>query len=182
MIIYDTETTGLLGPDALPLEKQPSVIEFGAIKYDPIKQKIIKQINFLIDPGKPIPASITKITGITDEMVKGQPSFGARFEEIAEFFFGSRFDVAHNNAFDNGILRIELERIGKLTTFPWALEHICTVERTVHLRGYRLKLADLFEELTGKKMKEAHRTSNDIRALATCTGELIKRKIIITGT
>jgi len=178
MIIFDTETTGLLGPEALPLEKQPSIIEFGAVKLDPVKLKVIDRIEFLINPGRPIPASISKTTGITDDMVRGCPPFAGRLEEISRFFLGCERDIAHNNAFDNGMLKVELERMGKVTSFPWTPEHLCTVEITLPLRGYRLSLGKLYEELTGKVMKEAHRVKADVTALNICVIELIKRKII----
>ena len=35
MIIIDTETTGLIQNEALPLDMQPRILEIGVIKVDP---------------------------------------------------------------------------------------------------------------------------------------------------
>ena len=58
----------------------------------------------LIDPEVPIPAVIQALTGITDAMVAGAPTFsavaGAIEERIADCVF-----VAHNARFDHGFLK-----------------------------------------------------------------------------
>ena len=41
IIMFDTETTGLLLPEGAPLENQPQIIEFAAIAMDNTSKKLI---------------------------------------------------------------------------------------------------------------------------------------------
>lgn len=61
-IIFDTETTGF--------GKDDRIIEISAIDLD---SNVL--ISELIDPGIPLPAAITELTGITDNMLSGRPCF-----------------------------------------------------------------------------------------------------------
>jgi DNA polymerase III epsilon subunit family exonuclease len=66
----------------------------------------------LINPGRPIPPYITRITRIDDQMVAQAP----RFPEVARKlldFMGSSVLVAHNASFDLGFLNTELKRAGQ---------------------------------------------------------------------
>lgn len=76
----------------------------------------------LVDPQQAIPPFIQQLTGITNQMVRGAPTF----DEIAPALF-KRLDgklfVAHNAAFDRGFLRAEFERAG----FSFNPDVLCTV-------------------------------------------------------
>ncbi len=65
----------------------------------------------LVNPGQPIPPFIQQLTGITNDMVRGAPTFAeiapALFERLA-----GRLFIAHNASFDRGFLRAEFERAG----------------------------------------------------------------------
>ena len=63
----------------------------------------------------------------------------------------------------------------KLINFPWPKNHICTVEHSLHIKGYRLKLAQLHQELLGKGFENAHRAKNDVYALVRCFHALVER-------
>ena len=65
--IIDIETTGL-SPIA------DKIIEIAIYIHD--GEKIINEYSSLIDPERFISANITRITGITNEMVKDAPKFG----------------------------------------------------------------------------------------------------------
>lgn len=166
MIIWDTETTGLVGPEALPLAKQPRIIEFCAVKLDKKTLKEIGCINFLIHPTVALPPEITRITGITDkDLAKAEP-FPAHIEKITEFFLGVKYSVAHNLDFDSSMLKFELQRIGREFSFPWPPRRICTVEKSYHLKNRRMKLTELHEIATGRPIVGVHRAINDVKALA----------------
>lgn len=183
MILFDTETTGLPLPEASPLKDQPRIIEFAAIKLadkKPFKQ--IGAIEFLCYPGIPLPEKITEITGLKDEDLKGQAPFKMHFRQLADFFLGERFLIAHNIAFDLSLLRYDLMRIGKLTAFPWPYAQICTVQASMGYKGHRLRLFQLHEMATGKTHDGAHRAMADVEALMTCVKWLIKEgKISLEG-
>ena len=42
----------------------------------------------LVNPGKPIPAFITQLTGITNEMVRNAPTLQDVLQELADFVRG----------------------------------------------------------------------------------------------
>jgi DNA polymerase III subunit epsilon len=65
----------------------------------------------LVDPQQPIPPFIQQLTGITDAMVRGAPTFDAIAPELFARLDGKLF-VAHNASFDRGFLRSEFERAG----------------------------------------------------------------------
>lgn len=169
MIVWDTETTGLIAPEAAPIEQQPRMLEFAAIKLNS-KLEERGRLQFLINPHPVVVTpEISKYSNITQEMVANQPPFVARYAELCEFFGGQRVIVAHNLSFDIRVLYYELLRIGKVCAFPWPPRQLCTVEATVHLKGYRLKLGDLHQELTGIEHSEGvHRAMGDTEALVRC--------------
>ena len=162
--MFDLETTGLPLADGADLNLQPHITEFGAIKLDEdLKEKDV--LEFLVNPGVPLDPKITKITGLTDDMLKDQKPFIARLDQIIDFFLGERILVAHNLPFDRAILKFELERVGRILSFPWPPEHICTVEVGETVWNKKRKLGDIYLEVTGQEHKGAHRSIADVRAL-----------------
>ena len=164
MIVFDVETTGLPKAEGSDLDMQPQIIEFGAIKLDD-DLKEIDRTEFFCNPNQPLPEIIKKITGITDGQLKDEKPFVAYYQQLCEFFLGETTMVAHNLPFDRKLLKFELERMDKLTAFPWPYKHICTVEISQAVWGKRRKLVDLYEEITGKPHKGAHRATADVEAL-----------------
>jgi DNA polymerase-3 subunit epsilon len=164
MIVFDLETTGLPLAEGADLDLQPRITEFGAIKLDH-QLKEIAMLELLINPGIPLDPKVTKITGLTDDMLKDKKPFVARLEEITNFFLGERVLVAHNLPFDRIVLQFELERLDKMTMFPWPPEQICTVEVGETIWNKKRKLVDLYKEITGNEHKGAHRSIADVRAL-----------------
>lgn len=113
LAIVDLETTGT----------NPSfdrVTEIAVIEAE--GGEIVSQWSTLVDPQTPIPGAIQALTGITDEMVAGAPTFGALAEDLYERLAG-RVLVAHNARFDYGFLRSEFERAGRRFT----ARTLCTV-------------------------------------------------------
>jgi DNA polymerase III epsilon subunit-like protein len=178
MIVIDNETTHLTVPEAAPIEQQPSVTEFAAIRLDDKTLKEVNRMQFLCDPRVPIPPESIAITGITNEMVKGRPPFSAFFPALVDYFLGERTVAAHNLSFDIAVLRHEINRLGRVTAFPWPPVQICTVERTINLKGHRLNLGDLHLLLTGKEHKDAHRAMADVEALCRVIRALRKKGLL----
>jgi DNA polymerase III epsilon subunit-like protein len=168
MILFDTETTGLVQPIAVPLDKQPHIIEFCAIRLNDKTLKEEMSMEVLMDPGVPISEEITKITGIKTDDIKGKPPFIACLPDIINFMFGQSLLVAHNCDFDAKLLQFELMRVGKEFHFPWPPRRLCTVEASFGIKNRRLKLGELYELATGRELKGAHRAINDVRAMAEC--------------
>jgi DNA polymerase-3 subunit alpha (Gram-positive type) len=94
-VVFDIETTGLN-----PIHD--AVTEIGAVKVR--DRKIIEEFHTFVNPGIPIPASITKLTGITEEMVKDAPPISEVIPVFSQFI-GDAVLVAHNASFDVGFIK-----------------------------------------------------------------------------
>lgn len=183
MIIFDFETDGFLQASVVDLKAQPKATEFAAIKLcdEALKRfeyKEVDRLTFLINPKRPLPKKITELTGIKDEDLVDQPEFSHFFPQLVQFFFGEKYLIAHNIAFDMGIMRVELMRLGRLMQFPYPPIQICTVNQTIKMKGFRLKLGDLYQHLFGEPMKQAHRAMIDVEHLAKIVVELVKTGVI----
>lgn len=172
MILFDTETTGFINAIDAPLKNQPKIIELFALKLNDQTLAVEDELELLIDPKQTLTAEIVGITGITDDMVRGQGEFPIHLPEISEFWLGQRWMAAHNLTYDADMLELELRRCGAVNRFPWPPKRLCTVEASEHLKGRRLKLIDLHTLLFGVGFEKAHRARNDVEATHRCMVEL----------
>lgn len=169
LIVFDTETTGLPRSGPVPLTQQPEIIEFAAVKLNLETLEEIASLDFLLKPRiLPLPQKIIEITSITDAMLKEQSSFAAKLPALVDFFMGTNLLVAHNLPFDLSLLSFELQRLERQYRFPWPPDHFCTVDNTRHVKGRRMKMAELYEHYVGGTFPDAHRAMNDVRALVKC--------------
>lgn len=182
LVFFDCETTGLTKPAAAGLNAQPYITEICAIKTDAeynIIDTYVKMFRVPVDVEKVQPGdkkSTFEITGISNAMLADKNPFSAHWKEIADFFFGCHTMVAHNVTYDRDCLKYELMRLNKVLNFPWPMTHVCTVERTMKYKGYRLNLSALHEHLFGVKFEGAHRAEEDVQALIRCYKEIVKRE------
>jgi DNA polymerase III epsilon subunit-like protein len=180
-IVFDTETTGLIKPGAVDIDQQPYIIDIFCLKVKhngPKELEVIDTFESLVKPPVPITAEINRITGIYDKDVENAPVFIEIQGALANFFLGTTRIVAHNLAFDRGMLTNELFRCDKVLKFPWPIEHICSVEKTMYIEQRRMNLQRLHQELFGEGFADAHRAKPDVMALYRCYEELVKRGII----
>lgn len=93
-MVLDVETTGL-DPD------RDEIIELGMVRFSfSLEGEILATdppFSRLRQPSKPIPAEITRLTGITDEMVAGKAIDAAEVESFVE---PAVIVIAHNAGFD----------------------------------------------------------------------------------
>lgn len=168
MLAFDTETTGLLKPEATELFLQPFITEIYIGKFDENFQ-LVGEFSTLVKPPVPIPELITKITGITDDMLIGQPSFIEIYDSLVDFFLGETEIFAHNCSFDIAMLANELRRCDLLTKFPWPKNQRCTVELSFPIQNKRMSLKALYKLVTGEdEIPGAHRAKNDVLAMVEC--------------
>lgn len=112
--IVDLETTG-------GKAENNRVIEVGIVLMDGVE--VVNSYHKLVDPGQPIPPFICGLTGISDEMVSGQPQFSAIADEVYELV-KDRIFVAHNVQFDYKFTAAELKRCCIRLDVP----RLCTVK------------------------------------------------------
>lgn len=102
--VIDFETTGLYPAVG------DEICEIGLARFE--DGEIVKEYSALVDPGRPLDPAAAQVSGITPEMLAGQP----RFEDLADAFLPLLADaiiVAHNAEFDMGFLQYKLEKMGR---------------------------------------------------------------------
>ena len=177
IIVFDTETTGLPLHAKAPLSKQPKIIELGAVLLSRETGETVEEFSQLIYPGEEVSAEITKITGITNEQLDGQPTFADVLPDLWGFFKRADTVFCHNTSFDKKLLQLELARRGPLVPpFPWPEREFCTVELYQREWGKRPKLLELYEKVMGKPLYQTHRAVEDCRALV----EIIQKEQLWT--
>ena len=172
-LLFDTETTALIDNHLLPLDKQLYVVEWCSQMVDLGTGKVLQVLEHIIKPPIPLPEDTTRITGITPELLEGKPPFAAVAAEIKQCIEAASCVISHNFSFDKEATEIEYERLGQKV--QWPILQLCSVEQSVHYRGYRLSLTNLHEHLFGQPMKEAHRARTDVEALTRCAVEMFRR-------
>lgn len=163
MLVFDWESTGLTLHPQADIKKQPRALEFGAVMLNTKTGEIEETINIMINPGEPISAEITKITGITDADVVDAGSFLDALPQLRRLFGAATVMVAHNLPFDRAILNGELAR-ADIVDFPLP-RGICTVGLYKDNWGRNPKLTELYEYIIGKPLAQTHRASDDAAAL-----------------
>ncbi|MCI9237273.1 MAG: PolC-type DNA polymerase III [Dorea sp.] len=93
-VVFDLETTGFSSI-------KDKIIEIGAVKVE--RGKITERFSTFVNPKVPIPFEITKLTGITDQMVMDAPGIEVVLKEFLDFV-GDAVLVAHNAGFDVGFI------------------------------------------------------------------------------
>jgi len=151
--IVDIETTG--GGSSFH-----RITEIAIIKHDGVN--IVDEFTTLLNPERNIPWNITRLTGITNEMVSDAPKFYEVAKRIVEITENCVF-VAHNVSFDYNFIKNEFKQLG----FEFKRHNLCTVKMSRALipgkKSY--SLGNLCNSL-GIEVKERHRASGDAFATA----------------
>lgn len=111
--ILDTETTGLSHDTDRVIELAVVVVDVDVATGQPSGP--VQVFDGLEDPGRPISAEITQLTGIRNEDVRGRA-----LDELAlaEIMSGVRWVVAHNAGFDRPFVEARLPQL--FAKLPWA--------------------------------------------------------------
>ena len=117
----------------------------------------------LVNPERPIPPRIQSLTGITDEMVAGAPSFDQVAVEV-ERRLRDRIFVAHNVPFDWGFVSGELSRSrGRVPQ----VDRLCTVKLgRLLVPGLSSHSLDPLTRHFGIRVRGRHRAAGDAMATA----------------
>ncbi len=162
MIVFDLETTGLSN-------RTCKIIEIGAVKIK--AGKVIDVFDIFVDPECEISEEITRLTSITNDMVKGAPKEREALEMFFEFA-GDRLLVAHNANFDVGFIRAAAER----QEMPFTNTYLDTVGLSKYVNP-ELKNHKLDTIANHYKLGDFHhhRASDDAKILAEIFFVMIDR-------
>ena len=144
----DVETTGLEADDV--------IIQLAILPFEFDREGRIYAVgrceSWLEDPGRPLDPKITALTGLTDELLRGQRIDEAR---VAELLSTASLVVAHNAGFDRPKFEARFPAFGRA---PWACSQREVPWREEGLQGEKLewlafRLCEMFYE--------AHRADAD---------------------
>lgn len=157
--LVDVETTGR---DA----SVDRVVEIGIVIGR--RGEVLARHNWLINPGIPIPAEVSAIHHITDDMVADKPRFEAVASEIANVLKGC-VPAAYNALFDRAFLMGEFSRTkGDATGVPALARDVEWIDplvwaRDIHDTEKSRALGDVAARL-GIALENAHRAQDDAEA------------------
>jgi DNA polymerase-3 subunit epsilon len=152
-VVVDVETTGGGGGDR--------ITEFCAVTV--ANGRIADVFETLINPQRPIPPAVTRLTRITWEMVRHAPTIRDVAPRIADVLRGHLF-VAHNASFDWRFVTSELSRYSGQHVVG---EKLCTVKlaRAV-VPNIRRRSLDSLSYFYGIENHARHRAGGDAVATA----------------
>jgi|SRR5690606_33400511 DNA polymerase-3 subunit epsilon len=153
IVWFDLETTGL--------DKQNDrIVQIAIIRIQ--EDGTPFEFTSLINPGIPIPKEASDVHGITDDMVKDQPTFVQLMPKIGRFFSG---DIAiggyNSNSFDIPFLVNEMSRAG----FTIDLTNVPFIDPlNIFKRKEERTLEAAMKFYCGKQLEGAHDALNDVKA------------------
>jgi len=117
VLVFDTETTGLINKTLLPLQYKdlafhPYITQLSAVLYDVDNQKVKKVFNTYvkIPTHVEIPEIVVQLTGITREKCDSGMEIGDALSAFYKLYLKCDAIVAHNMWFDSKMIRIECMR------------------------------------------------------------------------
>jgi len=187
ILIFDTETTGLIPKKTSTLADWPHIVQLSCILINLDKLDEMFVDNFIINPGVLIPKESADIHGITNEIAEDK-GINIRDALLRFTYFLDEADtiVAHNLSFDKKIIEKELERTGYPNYFNIKSHQIydtmkkginvCNIMRTGNSgRHYKKfpKLSELYEHLFKPKadcieFTNAHNAIYDVLMTLRC--------------
>lgn len=153
-VVLDTETTGLN-------RSEDKIMEIGLveIKFNSSTGEALSAENFYTsfqDPGFPLSEEVKAITGITDEMVKGQ---NIDWSIVGHLIADADLVVAHNAAFDRPFIE---RHVPASSTKTWG----CSLKQIDWAsKGYSIQKLEVLGIYHGFFI-DAHRALNDTKALS----------------
>ena len=157
-VVVDLETTGTR-------TYKDKITEIAAFRVR--SGEVVERFESLVNPGRYITYDITKITGITNEMVQDAPTIEEVMPGFLEFL-GEGFFVAHNAPFDHRFVNAALDEMG-YGVLPNRV--ICTVKLSRKIfPGHKRYNLDALATRLGIVNRSRHRAAGD----AAATAEVLK--------
>lgn len=152
LVVFDFETTGL---DT----RNDRIIEIGAVKFEGRRE--VARFSQLVDPRRPISDDITRVTGITNDMLVGQPTIDEVLPAFHDILRGC-VGVAHNAEFDTRMLVSESARLGIQCDYFV----LCTLRMARELVKIERRNLDALAQHYGLAFESRHRSIGDILVTA----------------
>ncbi|MBD8966408.1 MAG: PolC-type DNA polymerase III [Coprococcus catus] len=161
-VVFDIETTGFSAVN-------DRIIEIGAVKVE--NGMITEKFSEFVNPERPIPFEIEKLTSINDRMVEDAPNISVILPKFMDFCGGSVL-VAHNADFDTGFIRHNCEVLG----LPYDYTYVDTlgIARSF-LEGLKNYKLDTVVEAMGCTLANHHRAVDDAGATADVFVRFLER-------
>jgi len=161
--VFDTETTGL-EPSA-----GDEIIQIGAARI--VNNRLLRQevFNQLVDPMRPLRPEGIPIHGISEDMVRGQPTIEAVLPAFYEFAEDTVL-IAHNAAFDMRFLQLKEEATGVRFTQPVLDTLLLSAVVHPNQESHRL---DAIAERLGVVIERRHSALEDALATAEVFNKLV---------
>ena len=161
-VVFDIETTGFSAVN-------DRIIEIGAVKVE--NGVITEKFSEFVNPERPIPFEIEKLTSINDRMVEDAPNISVILPRFMDFCKGSVL-VAHNADFDTGFIRHNCEVLG----LPYDYTYVDTlgIARSF-LEGLKNYKLDTVVEAMGCTLAKHHRAVDDAGATADVFVRFLER-------
>lgn len=136
-VLVDIETTGLS-------PQKDDIIEIGAIKVK--NNEVVGSYNSLLKIGRKVPSYITKLTGITSDMLEAEgKDTVCVLKEFMEFA-GENIIVGHNVNFDINFIYDKCEKYLEIPLCNDFIDTMKIAKRLVDTPNYKLgTLADYFQ-------------------------------------
>jgi DNA polymerase III subunit epsilon len=162
--VLDLETTGGSPRDC-------AITEIGAVKYQ--GGELLGTFQTLVDPGLPIPPSITILTGITEAMVVEAPDIATALPTFLEFI-GNSVIVGHNIRFDISFLNAAATSLGYPLLGNDTVDTAGLGRRLVREEVRNMRLQTLANHFRSP-VTPIHRALDDARATAHVLHGLLER-------
>ncbi len=147
--VLDLETTGFSAVN-------DKITEIGVMKYK--SGEVIDEFSCFVNPQVHIPARVTEVTHITDDMVIDSETIDKVFPKLLEFL-GDSVIVAHNANFDVGFLKQNAKNLGY--DFDYTYLDTLSLAKDLFPEYKKYKLGKIAENL-GIKVDVAHRALDDV--------------------
>jgi len=154
-VVVDLETTGLRPGTS-------KICEIGAVRVTGFE--IVDEFETLVDPRQPLAPAVSKLTGLSDRQLRGQPPPAVAVQRFLAFA-GDAVLVAHNARFDLSFLDRETERLTGSRLANPVVDTVALARRLLAGRVPRASLAQL-AHFVGTSVDPCHRALPDAQATA----------------
>jgi DNA polymerase III epsilon subunit family exonuclease len=154
LVVFDLETTGLSA-------SRDRMCEIGAVRVQALE--IAETFETLVDPGRSLPPTIARLTGLRDVDLRRAPRQELAVRRFLAFT-GDAPLAAHNARFDVGFLDHAVQRLTGRRVAAQVVDTVWLARRLLHRRSERFSLAQL-SHFFGTSTDPCHRALPD--ALAT---------------